>query len=54
MKSLLFSGLVLILMFLIAIGFYLDWIDQYQLKASLFGATLLWFVGKFFLERKKA
>jgi hypothetical protein len=53
MKSLWFSVSVLILMFVMVTWFYQDGIGQDKLNLGLFACTLLWFIGKFFLERKK-
>jgi len=45
MKSLIYPILLLCAMFLIAILFYLEVIDDYKLKVGLFVCSLLWFAG---------
>jgi hypothetical protein len=45
MKSLIYPIILLSAMLVVAILFYFDLMDDYQLKVGLFVCSLLWFAG---------
>lgn len=51
MKKMLFPLLVLVAMFCIPVLFYLDLLDDAQLKSALVICTVVWFVGLFLSEK---
>lgn len=51
MKRMLFPLLVLVAMFCIPVLFYLDLLDDAQLKSALVICTVVWFVGLFLSEK---